>query len=84
MAREKCRTCSYKCEKCEQEPDNWSHNKTDSLCWCCKRAVPDEDIEECDWCRHGIPIYGWDAKRHKDANGNVGFKVITCPLFIKG
>ena len=84
MTRIKCNTCSYHCEKCDMETEKDNHYKTDSLCWCCARAVPSGDIEECDWCKNKTPVYGWKAHKHKLSDGSIGYKVVLCPLFVKG
>lgn len=80
----KCNHCSYRCEKCEQEKKEEGHYKSDTLCWCCARSVPNKEIKACEWVKKKQPVRDWKAIPHRNKDDLLSYHVIECPLFVKG
>ena len=56
------------------------YRPSQSICWHCKNAVPDEDCG-CSWSMHFIPVEGWVVKQTKRKNDR-SFCVLECPEFV--
>lgn len=94
--RGKCPTCPYHSELCDKIAEielkknrkyNATltyHSKGQSLCWCCKKAVPKaKDPNPCPWASRLYPVDGWDADL-KDIDGNYSYVVHKCLMFERG
>lgn len=60
-----------------------SPNRTPSICWDCRNAVPEaiDGVEYgCPWSREAMPVPGWDAEPSRFTAGS--FRVRKCPEFI--
>ena len=64
-------------------------NKTDTLCWSCKKST--NDFLGCPWCQRLEPVPGWVAEerewRHPLKETFVidkTYVVKECPLFLEG
>lgn len=92
-AGSKCKTCKYWCDKCKEinmlHPSQ-THLPTESLCWCCKHAVPDAEGERgCSWSVRHKPVKGWkiaESAKYKAGDGReiASYKVSECPKFERG
>lgn len=92
-AGSKCKTCKYWCDKCKEinmlHPSQ-THLPTESLCWCCKHAVPDaEGKRGCSWSIRHEPVKGWkivESAKYKAGDGReiTSYKVSECPKFERG
>lgn len=53
-----------------------------ALCWSCRRAVPDEKTEGCEWTssKGNTPVPGWTATPSENRRG--GWQVRECPKFL--
>lgn len=89
----KCKHCQYWCDACKEinlQHPGQAHLPTESLCWCCKNAVPDKECTRgCDWSIKGKPIDGWEvteASTFVMSDGRQGrtYKVARCPKFERG
>lgn len=92
----KCTACPYHCAKCDEierrrPPD--LHTGNDTLCWCCKHAVPKTDSKGrctagCSWSRFHVPVKGWKCAAvvtYQWGNRRViAYRVIECPMFERG
>lgn len=86
----KCKSCPYWCDECKRlnygRPSQ-AHLPTESLCWCCKNAVPDkEGTRGCSWSLNKQPVKGWKVEASSEyhmADGRVAisYKVSRCPKF---
>lgn len=92
-AGNKCQTCKYWCDKCKEinmMHTSQTHLPTESLCWCCKHAVPDAEGERgCSWSISHKPVKGWkiaENAKYKTADGREipSYKVSECPKFERG
>lgn len=86
----KCRTCEYHCAECDkirkEERSHGSvshHNPGDSLCWCCKKAIPSEEYY-CSYSRDLVPVDHWVAKKRITKEGAIQYNVLSCPEFERG
>lgn len=91
----KCKTCPHHSDICDTirkkevegiykygKDSITAHLTTDTLCWCCEYALPEEDCP-CKWSTVFKPVEGWEAKKRK-INGADSYHVISCPLFKRG
>ena len=58
--------------------------KTDTLCWGCGNAVPNE-IDGCEWSRDGEDVPGWKVEKYlRSGNGSPLYEaihVVSCPKY---
>lgn len=94
--KEKCDTCIHRCNKCLEialtRPAD-KHYTSDTLCWCCKNAVPKKDeydnyITGCSWSIKAIPVNGWQYSKktitYYDDKAVYTYLVTSCPKFERG
>jgi hypothetical protein len=84
----KCKNCPKRCDKCKElakaernKPfDGRTHHiKSDSLCWCCKKAVEGG----CNWIDTATPVNHWDADLIHHSTFTA-YHVNDCPEFERG
>ncbi|MBQ1434221.1 MAG: hypothetical protein IIZ09_14095 [Ruminococcus sp.] len=89
----KCRDCPYwtdKCKEINERHPHQTHQPMESLCWCCKNAVPDRDgVNGCEWSLYSQPVPGWKVSSKKafarsDGKQAYTYKVERCPKFERG
>lgn len=88
----RCKRCPYKgpeCDRIENDRPTGHHGAEDTLCWCCKNAVPGTDTETgaprgCSWSRSFIPVAGWIADKETSETGRETYRVFVCPEFKRG
>ena len=67
-----------------------AHQPMESLCWCCKNAVPDKDgLAGCEWSLYSQPVPGWKIGARAEFTKGDGtkaytYKVVRCPKFERG
>lgn len=93
MARDsgKCQYCEYwsnKCKEVNAAHCGGQHQTGETLCWCCKHAVP-IDGNGCEWSMYKRPVEGWEVSQMKIFRKNDGtmaytYQVNKCPKFERG
>lgn len=90
MRTGKCQTCAYWSDTCEDinTRKKQLHGTRDTLCWCCKHAVPGEN-KGCEWSMYRVPVPGWNVDQsglHRLSNGKLvhTYRVVSCPKFERG
>lgn len=93
MARDsgKCQHCEYwsdECKKVNAAHCGGQHQTGETLCWCCKHAVP-IDGNGCEWSMYKQPVDGWEVSQMKIFRKNDGtmaytYRVDKCPKFERG
>ena len=93
MARDsgKCQHCEYwsdECKKVNASHCGGQHQTGETLCWCCKHAVP-IDGNGCEWSMYKQPVDGWEVSQMKIFRKNDGtmaytYRVDKCPKFERG
>lgn len=93
MARDsgKCQYCEYwsdECKKVNAAHCGGQHQTGETLCWCCKHAVP-IDGNGCEWSMYKQPVDGWKVSQLKMFRKNDGtmaysYRVDKCPKFERG
>lgn len=92
----KCKDCEYKSDKCKEiammhKQDVISPQQT--LCWCCKNAVPEKDskgiyICGCEWSIKSEPVPGWEVSSaglvFEQGHSYMTYCVSRCPKFERG
>lgn len=87
----KCQYCEYWCAKCKEinaAHRGGQHQTGDTLCWCCKHAIPING-NGCEWSMYKQPVEGWEVSEIKlvmQPNGKMvyTYKVERCPKFERG
>ena len=74
--KEDKKTCTMKCSKILRARSG-EQRRNDQLCWKCKNATGG-----CIWSRYLKPIDGWEAKQVKRKDGDMTYKITSCPQFI--
>ena len=91
----RCTVCPHHCKKCDDIAKSrpTEHNPTDTLCLCCKHAVPKTDhkgryIAGCSWSMYHTPVKGWECSSVAvyKCNGKTitSYRVSKCPMFERG
>lgn len=55
------------------------HLRTDSLCWCCDKAIHGG----CDWIDKKQPVRHWDADKRIFGTDTISYHVYDCPEFVR-
>ena len=77
--------CSSTCKELERQNrekkkrERYRKQSSQQPCWTCKNYV-----DGCSWSREFKPVHGWDAKKVKREEGNVGYKILYCPEYEEG
>ena len=86
----KCQECEYWSDKCREinRQHQGIHMNGESLCWCCKNAIPSED-SGCEWSVSKKPVKGWEVSQSKlfitnDGKQAYTYRVDRCPKFERG
>jgi hypothetical protein len=92
----RCTVCEYHCNECDRinrVRSGNNHSPNDTLCFCCKNAVPQKDVDGtyiygCSWSINAKPVEGWSCveKLYREWAGKlvVSYRVKSCPLFVRG
>ena len=97
----KCKDCQYWCKTCYDINNSRgkagkgvpAHTVGESLCWCCKKAIPRVDPETgekygCSWSMRRRPVPGWKATKctmpYMDGRDTISYDVEACPEFERG
>lgn len=91
----KCKECAYWTDECKRINLSVNNGKGnphlpgETLCWCCKNAVPDaEGRRGCEWSIYNQKVPGWDADRvilsDQEECRTWSYIVKRCPKFVRG
>lgn len=90
----KCQECYYWTDECKEINLSCNagrgnpHLPGETLCWCCKNAIPDGGLKGCEWSVYRQPVPGWEADKTvlSDQGGYKTWSYIVkrCPKFVRG
>lgn len=51
-------------------------------CWTCKRSAAPRGVQ-CSWDARGEPVEGWEAEEYERNYGDVGYRILRCPEYVR-